>query len=268
MNKKLYHFILSVFILFFASLLPYNNLHVKASSPRFVDDAGLIKSSDEANELTNKLNEISTRQKCDIVIVTVKTLNGKTPMAYADDYFDYNNYGIGEDASGILLLINIEDRDWHISTSGYGITAFTDAGLDYISSKFLPDMKNGDYIKSFNTFADLCDKFIAKAKTDKPYDKGNLPKDPLSLMWIPGSLVIGFLIALCITEFMRAQLKSVNKKTEANDYLKEGSLNIKKSNDIFLFSTISRTAKQKNKSGSSTHFGSSGRSHGGQGGKF
>lgn len=268
MNKKLYHFIFSVFILFFASLLPYNNLHTHAAPPRLVDNAGLIKSSAEIENLTNKLNEISTRQQCDVLIVIVKTLEGKTPMDYADDYFDYNGYGFGEDKSGVLLLVSIEDRDWYVSTTGYGITAITDAGLGYISSKFLPDMKKSDYIKSFNTFADLCDKFLTQAKTDKPYDNGNLPKEPLGLIWIPGSLIIGFLIALSITETMRKQLKTVNKKTEANDYLKDGSLNIKNSKDIFLFSTISRTAKPKNNSGSSTHSGSSGTSHGGGGGKF
>lgn len=268
MNKKIYYFIFLIFILLSGTLTPCSNLHAKAAPPRFVDNAKLMESSDETSELINKLDEISSRQQCDVVIITVNTLSGKKPMEYADDYFDYNGYGMGEDKSGILLLVSIEGRVWHISTAGYGITAFTDAGLKYISSKFLPSMKNENYSESFNIFADLCDQFLTKAKTDKPYDKENLPKMPLSPVWIPGSLIMGFLIALFVTETLRKQLKTVNKKAEANDYLKKGSLNIKNSKNIFLFSTISKTPIPKSRSGSSTHTDSSGTSHGGTGGNF
>ena len=30
------------------------------------------------------------------------------------DFFDYNGFGIGPDADGILLMISMEDRDWEI----------------------------------------------------------------------------------------------------------------------------------------------------------
>ena len=99
--------------------------------PRLVDDAGLLSDSEE-EELLGELDEISERQEFDVAVVTVNSLEGKTAEAYADDFYDYHGYGFGTDHDGILLLVSMEARDWHITTTGYGITAFTDAGIEYI----------------------------------------------------------------------------------------------------------------------------------------
>ena len=100
---------------------------------RVQDLAGLL-SGNEESSLVTKLNELSERQKMDIVVLTTDTLDGKTPRDYADDIYDYGNFGYGESKDGALLLISIEDNDWYISTCGYGITVFTDAGILSISA--------------------------------------------------------------------------------------------------------------------------------------
>lgn len=62
----------------------------------------------------------------DVVVVTTNTLVKKTVQEYADDIYDYGNFGYGQDKDGILLLISLgEENDCYISTCGYGITAFT-----------------------------------------------------------------------------------------------------------------------------------------------
>ena len=99
----------------------------------------------------------------DIVVVTTDSLEGYTPQEYADNVFDYCGYGVGDNRDGLLLLVSIEDNDWHISTSGYAITAFTDAGIEYMSEQFLPYLSDGEYYKAFSTYADLCDQFITQA---------------------------------------------------------------------------------------------------------
>lgn len=237
---------------------------------RVVDDADLLSASEET-ALREKLEEIRVRQKMDIVIVTAKTLNGATPADYADDTYDYNGYGYGSNKDGLLLLISMEDRDWYISTTGYGITAFTDAGIQYIGDKIKDHLSDGDYADAFNTFAELCDDFITKARTGKPYDSGNMPKEPMKPGWILVAIIAGFILSFITVGTMKGKLKTVRFQPAANSYMKAGSMNITESRDMFLYNTVTRTAKPKDNDsggGSSTHTSSSGSSHGGGGGKF
>lgn len=237
--------------------------------PRLVDEADLLTDREES-ALLAKLDEISERQQMDIVVVTASTLDGQSPMAYADDFYDYNGYGFGANKDGILLLISMEDRDWWMTTTGYGITAITDAGREYISDQFLSDLSDGEYADAFTTYAELCDEFITQAKTGQPYDVNNLPKEPFKVARnLIIALVVGFVIALIVTNIMKGKLKTVHFQSAASDYVKANSMNVTESSDLFLYTHVDRQAKPKETDGgSSTHVSSSGTTHGGGGGKF
>ena len=238
---------------------------------RLVDRAGLLTESEE-KKLLQKLNEISEKQQCDVAIVTVDSLEGKSAKDYADDFYDYNGYGMGAGDDGILLPIAMNSRDWAVSTYGFGIRAFTDAGQDYIMDQVLPDLSDGDYAEAFSGFADLCSDFLAQARSGKAYDVGNMPKKPLSLLWIPGALGIGAAIALIILQVMKSSLKTVTMKQDADQYIRPGSMVLSKKQDRFMYSHVSKTEIPRDTGssggGSSTHTSSSGRSHGGSSGKF
>ncbi len=239
--------------------------------PRLVDDAELLTDS-EKDSLKSKLDEISTRQKFDIVIVTVESLEEDySPVDFADDFFDYGGYGIGDDRDGALLLINMEENDWCISTSGYGITALTDSGMEWMADRFSPELSAGNYLQAFTLFADDCDDFVTQARTGKPYDSGNLPKAPFD--WFKRGLaavVIGFLIALIVASTMKGKLNSVRMQNQAASYVVPNSLKINRANDFFLYSQVTCVKRETDggSKGSSTHTSSSGRTHGGASGKF
>lgn len=280
-NKKITGTFLTLMLVVF-SLSTVFVLPVFAAedTPRLVDNADLLSESEES-DLLSLLDEISERQRVDIVVVTVASMDGETAMVYADDFYDYNHYGFGEDRDGILLLISMEERDWYISTTGYGITAITDAGREYISEIFLTDLSAGNYAAAFTSFANLCDDFVTQAKTGEPYDVGSLPGDFLG--FIVGDLVISFvaafIIALIATGIMRGKLRTVYRQSAADNYMKQGSMQLTKKNDLYLYRHVDRRKRvektESNSSnssnstgGSKTHISSSGTKHGGGGGKF
>ncbi len=236
---------------------------------RVNDTANLLTESEET-ALLEKLDEISRRQKMDITVVTVNDLDGYAAAAeYADAVYEYCKYGYGAEKDGLLLLISMADRDWAISTCGFGITAFTDAGIDYIMEQIKSDLSDGCYAAAFETYAALCDEFITQARNGSPFDKSNLPCEPLSMIWIPVSIGIGTVLALIIVGGMKGKLKTVRTQAAANSYLKKNSLAVKESSDLFLYHTVTRSKKEKDHdSGSSTHTSSSGTTHGGSSGKF
>ena len=241
MKRKLLSVLFAVVICFSAAI----PVCAEESLSRLMDDADLLTDSEETS-LLSQLDNISENQEMDIVVVTTDSLEGYTPQEYADNVFDYCGYGIGDNRDGLLLLVSIEDNDWHISTSGYAITAFTDAGREYMSEQFLPYLSDGEYYKAFSTYADLCDQFITQAKTDEPYDVGNLPKEPFKIWFnVLIALGIGFVFAIIVVLYMKSKLKSVRFQPAASSYVRNGSMNITQSGDFFLYSHLDRRARPK-----------------------
>ena len=154
-----------------------------------------------------------------------------------------------------------------------GITAFTDAGIQYLGEQMTPDMADGDYAAAFRTFVQWSDAYIDAARSGHPYDVKNLPREPLSLMYLFLALGIGLVLAWVVVSVMKSQLRSVAFQENAASYVREGSMNLTNSRELFLYRDVHRTERVEEKDsdssgGSSTHTSSSGTTHGGGGGSF
>lgn len=272
MKKKLLS-VLTVMILAMSLILP---VQAGDDRQRMVDQAGLL-SQEERQTLEETLDEISERQQMDVVVVTVNWLEGRTATEYADDFFDYNGYGFGSDHDGILLLVSMSERNWAISTCGYGITAFTDVGNKYLEKRIVGKLSDGKYYKAFTVFAEECDRFIDQAKTGEPFDIHNSPKRPMYALRIVLSICGGFLIAFLIALRKKAKLRSIIQQRSATEYIEPGSMELTVNEDRFINRvTTTRKIERSSRSGSgggsrggsSTHRSSSGRSHGGSSGRF
>ncbi|MEE1075735.1 MAG: TPM domain-containing protein [Acutalibacteraceae bacterium] len=231
--------------------------------PLLIDNADFLPESEE-KKLADKLDEMSKRLKCDVIVLTEATIDKKAEI-YADDYFDYNGYGQGGKRDGILLLVSVKPRNWHISGSGICNSEYiSTAELEYIAEEVVDDLKAEDYVSCFNTYADRCNEVITSAREGKvfkePFNKG------MSLII---SLAIGFIVAFIATSIMKSKLKSVKFQSAAANYVKTGSLMITDSREMFLYNEVTYTERaDDNNSSSDSHTSSSGRSHSGVGGSY
>ena len=234
--------------------------------PLLVDDAQLL---DEAEEtaLLARLEEISARQKMDVAVITVQSMDGRDAESYTDDFYDYFGYGQGSSKDGVMLLIAMDEREVHMTAVGYGISAFTDAGRAYILDNcVMPQIRDGAYAGAFNEFASQCDAFITQAKTGRPYDGGFMPKGefkPLGAAWLLAAVVVGVIITMCVSARLKKQMKTVEPQHTANSYAVDGSLAITGSFDRFLTANTVRTPRKTESGGSTTHTSSSGETHSG-----
>ena len=281
--------ICTFFLIFTLCIFP-----ISAMSSRLDDGADLLTDSEES-ELLTLLDDTSTETGFDLVIVTTNSTDGKSVMNYADDYYDGNGYG----DDGILFLVNMGGREWWISTSGDGINKFSDATLDYIGSEVAYYLGNGNYLKAFKTFVSLSETYINMETDynyndyynddydyyyDYEYDYGYSDYDDSGYDFgstLIISLVAGFVIALIYVSSLKSQLTSVGAQKAASNYAVNNSLQIAASRDHFLYRNVSRVPRPKNNNtsshsshsrssggGHSVHRSSSGRSHGGRGGRF
>ncbi len=252
--SRIFSALLSVVVC--VTLLSVNSF--AANNDKVVDAADLL-SDNEEQQLEERLVKIVSEYGYDIAVVTVNSTDGKTMMAYADDYYDYNGYG--ED--GLMLLVDMGRREWWITTDGKGISAFTDAGIQSIGGRVAENLSAEWYYDAFCEFADLSEMYIkAYEETGKPYGE---QKNYVVIAII--SLVIGAIIAAIVCLVLKAQLKTAVMQTNAKAYVRNGTPDVDFARDIFLYSELDRR-KIETDSGSSTHTSSSGDTHGGGGGSF
>ena len=243
------------------------------TADKFVYDYADLLTPEEESEVEADLAAVMGSYQFGAYVLTVQTLDGVSPMVYADDFYDYNFLGCGANRDGCILLLAVDSRDWWISTTGYGITALTDAGIEYIGDDMVRYLKNDNWSGGIRQYVTDVDTFVNEAKTNKPYDVGHMPRAHKSLAdTLKGlgiSLVIAAVIAFVVTKKIKSDYKPVRFNRNASNYLLDGSLRVTGQYDNFITSSVtSRVIESSSGGGSSTHSGSSGTSHGGGGGKF
>lgn len=261
--KKIAAFLAMTMIIFMSPVISHAD--VRSEEGLVVDYADILSDSEE-DTLEARLQDISSRHGMDVAILTVDSLEGKSAMAYADDFYDYNGYGQNGSKDGVLLLLSMDGRDWWFTTTGTAIKAFTDANQNYIfsSSNVLGYFGDDDWFGGFKAYADNCDECITAFENGTRFPKATIKT---YMGFLAGSFVLALIITIVVMGGYSAQLKTVAKKAGATDYFVRDSLRITESRDTFLYSNVTKTERQQS-SGSSTHISSSGTSHGGSGGKF
>lgn len=261
--KKIFIFICACLLLLMLSPAAF------AGSNVVVDEADILTPQQE-DDLAGLAQSIINTYDMDVVVVVVSSLEGKTPQAYADDYYDANGYGVGEDYSGVLFLLSITDRDYAISTCGEAIDALSDQDIEYLLDCVFDDFRNGDYYLGLRTYLEnLENEFY-----DYSVNKDAAPKSKAPNYGKIGifSLAIGAGAGGIGVATMRSGMNTAKPQIGAQSYLANNSFALPVNRDTFLYTRMTRTPIQTSSSGSrsrgSTHVGSSGRTHGGGSRKF
>jgi len=234
---------------------------------RVVDNAGIL-SAGEKQVLVNKIAELSSKYKFDLVIVTEKSIN-KGYEAYADDFFDDNGYGFGQERDGCLILQIINDRYVQLSTSGRGIGILN----SYAEDKLLTDVTK--YLKA-NSYYGAYYSYLRNWETFLMLEEQGGRSYNFFYRWnfllVAISWAVAFLIGLTVISVWKGKMNTAIKQTQANAYIIPGSLMFDQKTDRFLYSTVSKTSRETSTSGGGrsggTRTSSSGRSHGGGGRRY
>lgn len=259
-------------------------LTVQAANPKIIDDAGLLR-YDQIEALERKAQAITDACGMDVVILTVDGLDGAYIETFADDFYDFNDYGIGEEASGVLLVIAMDTREWAISTCGDAIYAITDYGIESLFGEMAWYLSDDDFYLAFDAYLDALPDYFEAYANGSPIDGWSGSYDgPGS--YTPGTReevvyyesdppfwlapVIGAVLAAVVVLIMRSAMNTKRPQHSAVSYLDRDTDYVRQ-RDMFLYSQVRKVRKQTQSSsggGSSIHRSSGGRSHGGGHGRF
>jgi len=257
MNIKLHKLCLLVLILFAVSPV--------FTQERIADKAGLLTSQEKAN-LEAIIKSAASNYNFDLVIVTEKNIGSSSPREYADNFFDKNRYGLGQNRDGCLFLLVTESRDYYFSTSGKGIDILNPAAYNKLESGVVKNLSENNFFGAFQAFLLDWEKFLALNANGRSYNIFHQYNVLLvSIAWII-ALAIGFIVVQVWKNGMNTALA----QTQAAAYVVAGSLEFNEKKDNFLYSTVSKVKRQSEtgSSGKGVHISSSGARHGGGGGKY
>ncbi len=143
-KRTFYLFIL--FITFFIPAFAQRDIPPRPSLQTSVYDEAEILSASEEKNLEQKLINYADTTSTQIVIVTIKSLEGEYEGIYAANWA--HAWGIGQERedNGLLILVSEGDRKIWITT-GYGLEEYlTDARTkDIIDNIILPQFRSNDY---------------------------------------------------------------------------------------------------------------------------
>ena len=230
---------------------------VERTLPLVVDQANIIPDDVEA-ALIARCDTIAEEYKMEVAIVTASDFGGLIAEAYADDFYDFNGYGYGENDDGMLVVYKPGEegeRELYVTTHGAAVYKMSDDMINTMLLEMKDDIISGNYTAALDTYIAELTEYV---------------KPGVHFIWLFVFMLVGCVVALLVLNGIAAANKSVHKAFDAKVYVRSGSLVLTGRNDTFKGSYVNKDAKvdENNSSKTSTHTSSSGRTHGGGGIKF
>lgn len=252
-----------------------------------IDQIALFSEAD-VREMTEIIQQVEKEHQVDLVVLATRD----TPTDYsesmirvrdyADDFYDQGGYGMGEDFSGMLILLDMKNRIMWLSTGGVMIEYINDSREEAILDAAYPYLSSGAYgdamIAALNKVARYMD--IGREEGTFLYDEAT------------GKRLSGIYNALTANEKMLAAGAGIGAAallwisingsyslaggTYSYDKSANSSVTLTKDEETFVRQYSRRTLKSSSSGGNSggrsggsgVHRSSSGRSHGGGGRRF
>ncbi|MBO4508271.1 MAG: TPM domain-containing protein [Spirochaetaceae bacterium] len=268
-----------------SSSLNTASLSVDPDDAESIIDGGKILSSSELDRLEQKAAALENKytitvdgksSKVGIYIVTLEdraSIGAQNYLIYelSEALYEAWEFGVGDDKNGILLLMDMSERDFDIVAHGFaGNYTFTDYAKDRLVDAFADDFGENDWYEGFDHYLDEIERQLMWAEKGDPVDVGSESEKLRNKIGIPGivsvSLLIGLLFALIVCTHFKNQMKSVRPAASAADFAEGKGIEYTQKADDFLRTTTSTRVIESKSSSGGTSVNSGGYSH--RSGKF
>lgn len=250
MVKRIFLLTLLLFIFLLSFSYASNNYKVH------IDDKLDLLTNKEEIKLMEKMKKISKKFSINLILATTSNEENKTSQAYIDDL-----YGavIGDDKTGVGIVIDMGRRTVQMNTAGKMIKKFNDRKISNILDEVVPSLKSKNYYRAFNNF-------LSEVQSNLTPNTITFTDFIISLL---GSSFIGFLYFSAV----KKRYTTKEKPVYSNVFGIVNNVVTDSSDEIIDSYTYSRTIAKSSSSSSSssetsTHTSSSGGTYGGGGKSF
>ena len=225
----------------------------------YVNDAVGLLSLDEQQELETTAAQLAERYGCGVYVIIVDDYTDYTNGSiedFSEAMYDYYGLGLGDDRNCLILSLSMSERDYDLDAHGsIANRAFTDYGKEQLAQEFADDFRYDNWFDGFRDYMSTAGQYLEAAENGTPVD----------ILFI---VVIPCLISLAVCGIFAAQMKTARRQTGARGYISHGGVDMRVTQDQFLYHTETRQPipQNDNNSGGGTTVNSAGHSH--SSGKF
>ncbi len=266
-----------LWILLLLMLICLMGMPVFADPNVIVDDQAELLTDEEASSLRSRAWKLANEEDLNVMLVTTDDAGGRSSQKYADWY--YLDHCTGED--GVVLLIDMDNREIYLSTSGKMLYYITDRRVDDCLDRAYRYVSSGDYAGGFQTMLERTAYYIQSGTGANVIQDGETGE----ILWsadgghtrglTPFKILLSALLGLAVSAAAaigvigRYRMKFGKYKYNVNLH---NQLKLERKDDSFIRKQVMRRRIPKNTGssggGHTTTHSTGGHSFGGGGRKF
>jgi uncharacterized protein len=156
MTKKTIALIITLALVVPLTTMAQEKLPVPDAPSSWVNDYANVFSAAEVSQLERKLNEFEYRTSTQIFVITLDD-NGGYPVSMLTPLIG-ERWGVGQKGkdNGLLVVMDMQDRDVFIST-GYGVEEYIPDAISkrIVESEIVPNFKTGNFYGGIDAATDV-----------------------------------------------------------------------------------------------------------------
>ena len=261
---------------------------IALAEAQVIDDAGLF-SADEVASMEQIISRIESKHQVDMVVLTTNRVpddyseSMRKVRDYADNFYDQGGYGMGEDNSGMLILLDMNNRVMWLSTGGVMMEYINDSREEEILDEASHHLSWDDYGDAMIAALSKVEKLMEKGRAEGTflYDEvtgkrlggiyNALTSGEILLAGISGAAVAG-VVWLCVSACYNLKGSTYSYDQDANS-----AVHLTQDDETYVRQFTTRAPRSNGShgprsggrsGGSGVHRSSGGVSHGGGGRRF
>ncbi len=265
---------------------------VALADAQVMDRAGVLTVGEEQG-ITEKINEIEKKHQVDVIVLTTTDTpyDGTDDLyyvrRYADDFYDNGDYGMGQDDSGILVLLDMRNWVIYLSTGGVMMEYINDSREEAILDDAYYYLSRDSYAAGLMAAVEKIGSYMDKGRAEGTFLYDEVTGQRISGIHnalTGGEVGLAAAVGAAVAAFFGITVSSgYNLKGSTYHYSlsEQSTFSLDRNDETFLHKSVSRTVRHQNSSssagrssspsrmgGSGVHRSSGGVRHGGGGRRF
>jgi len=241
-----------------AAALTGSALAFEKSPHTYVWDQADILTDSEEEALEALARQVSEKHQVGVYICAVWDYWSYGSQVYkaAENIYTDNGLGYGAGHDGAMLMLSMDERDFHTLGHGSGVEIFNDYALESMEDDFLDNFRVDDWYGGFADYIGSCDAILTRWEAGNPvrHTVWDTVKEFYNPLTLTVGLVLAFVVSWLIASGVKASMNTAVEQAAARQYVSpNGGVRLRVQDDRYTHTTTIRHKIETGGGGGHSH---------------